>query len=80
MAEADSLEALQGLHRDLLAFCENRLQDIDRLVEELESRIEEFRGLLDKKPKAEQSRRQLSQGKRPFGVSLLALKKTDCSL
>jgi nuclear pore complex protein Nup205 len=63
MADDDTLDALQGLHRDLLAFCENRLQDIDRLVEELEGRIDEFRGLLDKKPKNDQSRQQLSKSR-----------------
>jgi nuclear pore complex protein Nup205 len=61
MAEADSLDALQGLHQDLLAFRDNRLQDIDRLVDELKKRIEEFRGLLDRKPKSNESRQKLSQ-------------------
>ncbi|TID18729.1 hypothetical protein E2P81_ATG05711 [Venturia nashicola] len=64
MAEEDTLDALQGLHRDLLAFCENRLQDIDRLVQELEGRIDEFRALLDKKPKNDKSRQEIS--KSPF--------------
>jgi hypothetical protein len=68
MAEEDTLNALQGLHRDLLAFCENRLHDIDRLVEELDGRIEEFRELLDKNPKSDQSRQKLSQGKTPYGI------------
>lgn len=61
MAEEDTLDALQGLHRDLLAFCENRLQDIDRLVEELEGRIDDFRALLDKKPKNDTSRQEISK-------------------
>jgi nuclear pore complex protein Nup205 len=62
MAEEDGLLALQGLHSDLLAFSENRLQDIERLVNELDNRIEEFRALLDKKSKADASRRKLGEG------------------
>lgn len=61
MAQVDSLDALQGLHQDLLAFSDNRLNDIDRLVGELRNRIDEFRALLDHKRKNDQSRRQLSQ-------------------
>ena len=64
MAEDDGLLALQGLHSDLLAFSENRLQDIDRLVTELDSRIDEFRQLLDKKSKSETSRKKLGEGMR----------------
>lgn len=62
MAQADGLDALQGLHQDLLAFCDNRLHDIDRLVGELKSRIDEFRALLDHKQRNDQSRKQLIQG------------------
>jgi hypothetical protein len=62
MAEEDGLLALQGLHSDLLAFSENRLQDIERLVNELDSRVEEFRSLLDKKGKADASRKRLNEG------------------
>lgn len=62
MAEEDGLLALQGLHSDLIAFSENRLQDIERLVNELDSRIEEFRELLDKKGKADASRKKLQEG------------------
>jgi hypothetical protein len=62
MAEEDGLVALQGLYSDLVAFSEKRLQDIDRLVNELDGRIEEFRVLLDKKSKADASRRVLQEG------------------
>jgi len=62
MAANDSLEALQGLHRDLLALSENRLKAIERLLGELESRIDEFRNLLDKKSKSDLSRQKLSKG------------------
>jgi len=62
MTANDSLEALQGLHRDLLALSENRLNAIERLLGELESRIDEFRNLLNKKPKSDLSRQKLSKG------------------
>lgn len=62
MAEEDGLLALQGLHSDLVAFSENRLQDIERLVGELESRIEEFRSLLDKQSKSNASRQKVQTG------------------
>ncbi|KIX08645.1 uncharacterized protein Z518_03302 [Rhinocladiella mackenziei CBS 650.93] len=43
----ESLERLQGLHADLVAFTETRLANIDRLWQELEDSIEDFRKLLD---------------------------------
>jgi nuclear pore complex protein Nup205 len=49
----DSLERLQGLHADLQAFAETRLANIDRLWQELEDSVQEFKRLLDKpKPSA----------------------------
>jgi len=48
MAEEDSLEGLQGLHRDLLALTESRLPTLERLWAELEARIDEFKTLLDR--------------------------------
>lgn len=44
----ESLLRLQGLHADLLAFAETRLANIDRLWQELEDSIQDFRRLLDK--------------------------------
>jgi hypothetical protein len=44
----DSLERLQGLHADLLAFSETRLANIDRLWQELEGSVQDFRTLLDR--------------------------------
>lgn len=44
----DSLARLQGLHADLVAFTETRLANIDRLWQELEDSIQDFRKLLDK--------------------------------
>ena len=66
MADEDGLLALQGLHNDLIAFSDNRLQDIERLVNELDSRVEEFRALLDKNGKTDASRRQVQTGEWPL--------------
>ena len=44
---AESLERLQGLHADLVAFTESRLANIDRLWQELENTLDDFRKLLD---------------------------------
>jgi nuclear pore complex protein Nup205 len=43
----ESLARLQGLHTDLIAFSEQRLANIDRLLQELEATVEDFRQLLD---------------------------------
>lgn len=43
----DSLERLQGLHADLIAFSETKLANIDRLWQELEDTLDDFRRLLD---------------------------------
>jgi nuclear pore complex protein Nup205 len=63
MAETDDLESLQTLHADLLAASESRLNNVERLWVQLESRIEEFRSLLDKRPRNDQSRQSLTTGK-----------------
>ncbi|KAF9629489.1 hypothetical protein BFW01_g10692 [Lasiodiplodia theobromae] len=59
MADTDSLEALQGLHRDLLALSEARLPNIGRLEVELFARVDEFKKLLDKPRKNDKSREAL---------------------
>ncbi|KAF2190125.1 hypothetical protein K469DRAFT_657840 [Zopfia rhizophila CBS 207.26] len=67
MAETDSLEALQGLHRDLLALTELKLPVLQRLLLELEARLDEFKALLDKPPKNDTSRKALNSGKIQIG-------------
>lgn len=62
MAEEDSLSALQGLHRDLCALIDLKLPVLDRLVGNLETRLDELKALLDKKPKNNESRNVLSAG------------------
>ena len=82
MAEEDSLFALQGLHSDLIAFSENRLPDLQRLLVELDGRIEEFRALLDKKGKSDASRTQLHNGESSSAANaiMMALKRFACVL
>ncbi len=62
MVDSVSLDALRGLHQDLLALSEARLLNIERLWIQLESRVEEFRQLLNKRPKSEQSRQTVLSG------------------
>jgi nuclear pore complex protein Nup205 len=63
MSETNSLEALQGLHRDLRALTDSKLPVLQRLVEELEARLNEFSALLDKPGKNDRSRKDLNSGK-----------------
>jgi nuclear pore complex protein Nup205 len=58
----ESLERLEGLYQDLVAFSETRLANVERLWIELEASIEDFRKLLDKPPKNDESRKSLATG------------------
>lgn len=58
----ESLERLEGLYQDLLAFSETRLANIERLWAELEASIDDFRNLLTKPPKNSASRELLLTG------------------
>ncbi len=62
MAELNSLESLQALYADLLALSESRLSSIERLGAQLDAHIRDFKALLDKKPRNEQSRQSLATG------------------
>ena len=62
MSELHSLESLQALHSDLLALSESRLSNVERLGIQLEAHIQDFRALLDKKARSEQSRKSLETG------------------
>ncbi|KIY04033.1 uncharacterized protein Z520_00725 [Fonsecaea multimorphosa CBS 102226] len=59
----DSLSRLQGLHADLVAFTETRLANIDRLWQELEDSIQDFRKLLDKTTPTSADRDAYNNGK-----------------
>ena len=60
MSADESLRRLQNLQRDLLAFSESRLPNVDRLSAELQASIEELKRLLEKKKKNETSRKELA--------------------
>lgn len=62
MAELGSLESLQALYADLVALSETRLSSIERLAAELDAHRRDFKNLLDKKSRNEQSRRSLGTG------------------
>ncbi|KAK0123636.1 hypothetical protein ONS95_008651 [Cadophora gregata] len=63
MADSNSLESLQALYADLLALSQSRLSSIERLGAQLDAHIRDFKNLLDKKPRSDQSRQSLATGK-----------------
>lgn len=64
MADDESLQALEALHRDLVALVDNRLTALDRLRENLETHLDQLRALVSKKGKNDQSRKVLTSGMR----------------
>lgn len=62
MAEMNGLESLQALYLDLFALSESRISNVDRLEAQLNAHIEDFRNLLNKKSRNEQSRKSLGTG------------------
>jgi nuclear pore complex protein Nup205 len=77
MAELNSLENLQALYLDLLALSESRLSNVDRLEAQLNAHIEDFKNLLNKKPRNGQSRKSLSTGTRRHRENTLAPTNLD---
>ncbi|PGH11864.1 hypothetical protein AJ80_06929 [Polytolypa hystricis UAMH7299] len=63
MDDSDDLNGLRGLYQDLSALSRNALPNLERLVFELESTVEDFRKLLDKPPKKNESRQAVLSGK-----------------
>ncbi|KAI0998511.1 Nucleoporin [Podosphaera aphanis] len=63
MAEPTNLESLQALYADLLALSEQRLLSIERLGLNLTAHIQDFKNLLDKNSRNNQSRKNLESGK-----------------
>lgn len=57
-----SLESIQAVHADLLALSDSRLLNIERLGDQLIAHVKEFRGLLDKRARNDQSRQKLGTG------------------
>lgn len=66
MSDRNDVEGLRGLHQDLVALDESRLRNVDRLLTELEARVDDFKKLLDKSPKNEKSRKTLLSGAEVF--------------
>jgi hypothetical protein len=66
MADDDSLQALEALHRDLCALIDNRMTTLDRLRQNLEDHLDDFKALVDKRGKNDQSRKSLGSGTRPL--------------
>jgi nuclear pore complex protein Nup205 len=62
MSELNSLEDLQALYTDLLALSESRLSDLARLGTALDAHVRDFRNLLDKRARSEESRKSLATG------------------
>jgi nuclear pore complex protein Nup205 len=62
MSELNSLEDLQALYTDLLALSESRLSDLARLGTALDSHVKDFRNLLDKRARSDESRKSLATG------------------
>lgn len=75
MTDQGSLDGLRGLHQDLIALDQSRLRNIDRLWADLESRVVEFRKLLDKSPRNEGSRKTLLAGMRTSLFAINDLRK-----
>ncbi|OAA62036.1 nuclear pore complex subunit [Niveomyces insectorum RCEF 264] len=63
MSDATTLEAFQALHRELVAVCEYRNDGLDILNVALEDHAEQFRNLISKKPRKQESRKAVESGK-----------------
>jgi nuclear pore complex protein Nup205 len=62
MADDDSLRALEGLHRDFVALADPDLSNLERLLQNLENHLDDFKALIDKKSKNDTSRQALNSG------------------
>lgn len=61
--DEEGLIGLQGLHQDLVEIDQgHQLRNVDRLWASLEARVGEFKQLLDKPSKNEESRKALLSG------------------
>ena len=69
----DALDDLRGLFQDLSALSRSAVPNVERLVLELEATIADFRKLLDKPPKKNESRQAVLSGKPMCAVYRLSL-------
>ena len=65
------MESLETLFLDLRALSESRLSNVERLEAQLNAHIEDFKKLLDKKPRNEESRKSLATGKISYHTSVV---------
>lgn len=64
MAELhENLASLRGLYQDLSAISDSSFLNVDRLMIELETHIQDFQKLLDKPAKSNASRQTVLSGK-----------------
>lgn len=63
MSNSNTYEGIKDLRAELTVISEDRLVSLDRLVGLLEAQVEALRGLLDKKPRSDQSRKSLTSGR-----------------
>lgn len=77
MSDRNDVEGLHGLHQDLVALDESQLRNVDRLLTELEARVDDFKKLLDKSPKNEKSRNSLLSGAEAL-ICPLCFRFIDC--
>lgn len=74
MAELhQNLAGLHGLYKDLSAISDSSLVNIDRLMFELDVHIEDFRKLLDKPAKNNESRQRVLSGRSTLSCHLFWL-------
>lgn len=64
MTETSPLEALEALHRELVAVCEHRFESLHILEQELDAHTQAFKKLLDKPARSEKSRNAVKTGKK----------------
>lgn len=64
----DALDDLRGLFQDLSTLSRSALPNVERLVLELEATVDDFRKLLDKPPKRNESRQAVLSGNSPFAL------------
>lgn len=62
MSETSPLEALEALHRELVAVCEHRFETFHILEQELDAHAQAFQKLLDKPVRSETSRNAVKSG------------------
>ena len=62
MAEVTALDALEALHRELVAVCEHRFESLHILELQLDAHKQAFKKLLDKNPRNNASRDVVKSG------------------